>query len=130
MCLNFVNLVAVFKIDKIWKCVSCGCNPYVWSFHITQYLPSLVPIIPAHLSFHVTQYLPSLVPIIPAHLSFHVTQYLPSLVPIIPAHLKAPRIGIPPTRYTLPDFIDCIYSHQINNILFTAFITTWYILRF
>jgi len=37
---------------------------------------------------------------------------------------EAPHIGSAPTRFTLPDFIDCIYSHQLNNFLCTAFITT------
>jgi hypothetical protein len=29
-----------------------------------------------------------------------------------------------PTRQTLPDFIDCTYSHQLKNILCTSFVTT------
>ena len=34
--------------------------------------------------------------------------------------LEDPRIGIAPTRQLLPDFIDCMYSHQLDNILFTV----------
>jgi len=32
-------------------------------------------------------------------------------------------IEIALTRQTLPDYIDRIYSHQLNNILGTAFVT-------
>ena len=35
-----------------------------------------------------------------------------------------PHIGIAATRETLPDSIDCLYRHQLNNIICTAFVTT------
>jgi hypothetical protein len=39
----------LYTIDKIWKCLSCGCNPYGWG------LQCAVHIITAHL-IHNTKY--------------------------------------------------------------------------
>ena len=37
---------------------------------------------------------------------------------------EAPHVGSAPVRLKLPDFIDCIHSHQLDNTQYTAFITT------
>ena len=54
-------------------------------------------------------------------------QYINSSVCFIKYHhtctMEAPRIGTAPTRQILTDFVDCVYSHQLDNILCTAFIT-------